>query len=351
MALTEQAPTSVVPRHTPVHVENRAYVIAEMACSHDGDADNARTIIDGAGHAGADAIQFQIWKLEDIMVRHHPAFPDVKKLELPQSAWSDLAAYVRSRWPGLSIIACVYDEESVNFAESIGVDAYKLHAADLSNPQLVTYVADTERRIDLSVGASTIAEIEAALEWIAARSSANTWLMYGYQIFPTPIDAINLHYMMKLKQLFELPIGYQDHTDAVDPGAYWIPATAIGMGADIMEKHITHDRSEKGADHESALNPDEFIRFVKMVRDIDAARGSSVPRPFTEEERRYRVYAKKSLVAGRQLRAGSRLSADDLVALRAPDLGLPPARLDELIGRPLRRDIGFQQLVGPDDLE
>ena len=127
-------------------------VIAEMACSHEGDPALARKIIDGAGAAGADAIQFQIWLARDMMVPQHPAFATLNRIELSRQVWSELAAYVRQNYPQLQIIACVYERASVDFAETLGVDAYKLHSADLSNPYLVQYVAATGKRIDLSVG-------------------------------------------------------------------------------------------------------------------------------------------------------------------------------------------------------
>ena len=137
---------------------DHVYLIAEMACSHEGDPKLARKIIDGAGQAGANAIQFQIWLLKDIMVPHHPDYERVKRIELPHEAWADLAAHVPDRYPEMQIIACVGERSIVDFAESISLDAYKLHSADLSNPYLVKYVAGTGKRIDLSVGASWIAE-------------------------------------------------------------------------------------------------------------------------------------------------------------------------------------------------
>lgn len=328
-------------RHT------RTHIIAEMACSHEGDPALARKIIDGAGLAGADSIQFQIWSLKDMVVPHHPDYPMLTRIELSRDVWRGLANYVREKYPAMQIIACVYERGSVDFAESIAVDAYKLHSADLSNPMLISHVAHTNKRIDLSVGASTNEEIQSALEWIGGR---DTWLMYGYQGFPTPTDAINLDYMMKLKQLFELPVGYQDHSDANLPGAFWLPAAALGMGVDVLEKHITHDRSYKGIDHEAALNPDEFARFVEMVREIEAARGHSTPRSFSPQEVKYRKYSKKSLVASRDLPEGHPIATDDLLFMRADSLGLPPDQTERLLDRKLRRPIAAYHLVTEDDL-
>ena len=199
----------------------------------------------------------------------------------PEHSGRSYRKYVHNSYPQMQIIACVYEPGSVDFCQSIHVDAFKLHSADLSNPYLVKYVAATGKRIDLSVGASTLDEIETALEWIRAISSAPIWLMFGYQNFPTRIDDVHLRYLAKLKQLFELPVGYQDHSDADTESAFWLPAAAVGMGVTILEKHITHDRSCKGIDHQAALNPDEFARFVTMVREIESALGVSVPKPFS----------------------------------------------------------------------
>lgn len=329
----------------------KTYIIAEMACSHEGDTDLARKIIDGAGKAGADAIQFQVWVLKDMMVPNHPDFERVSKIELSQDEWSGLADYVRKNYPAMQIIACVYERQSVDFCVCMGVDAFKLHSSDLSNPFLVKYVAKTGKRIDLSVGASTIAEIQTAVEWIRSTSNSEIWMMYGYQNFPTPTDAINLNYMMKLKDLFGLRTGYQDHSDGASETAYWLPAAAQGMGIDILEKHITHDRSKKGIDHEAALNPDEFARFVQMVRIIEDAKGISILHGFSDEEIKYRKYSKKSLVSSRDLPRGTTIVENDLTFMRAETLGLPPDQADHLIGRVLKRDIPAFHLVGEDDVE
>ena len=326
------------------------HIIAEMACSHEGNPKLARTIIEAAGVAQADAIQFQMWNLGRMVVPHHPDYPMLQQIELSPATWKELADFTRDRFPQMQIIACVYETSSVDLGESIGVDAYKIHSADLSNPFLIEYVAKTGKRIDLSVGASTIVEIQTAVDWIRNAGNDLLWLMYGYQGFPTPTNAIHLDYMKKLKELFELPVGYQDHSDGESDAAFWLPAAAVGMGIDIIEKHITHDRSFKGIDHEAALNPDQFTRFVAMVRELEIARGSSLPRPFSPHEEKYRRYSKKSLVAARDLPPNHTLTLDDLSYMRADKLGLPPDQASSLVGRATRRAIAAYDLISGDDL-
>jgi N,N'-diacetyllegionaminate synthase len=315
-----------------------------MACSHDSEPSYAKKIIDAAGKSGANAIQFQIWLADDLMVPYHSQFDFHKNLELSRDEWKELANYVRSRFPSMEIIACVYEKNSVDFSESISVDAYKIHSSDLSNEMLLKHVARKGKRIDLSVGASTISEIEDALETIRKVSNVDVWIMYGIQNFPTPSDEIHLAYMMKLKKLFELPIGYQDHCDGDSEAGYWLPAAAIGMGVDIIEKHITHDRSFKGVDYEAALDPDQFKKFAEMVREIDAARGISIPKPFTEAEQTYRRYAKKRLVAGKDIKAGEKIVEDDLLFMRAEELAMTPDQANLLIGKKATKDIKKYEL-------
>src|SRR5690606_7966440 len=157
-------------------------------------------------------------------------------------------------------------------------------------------VAQTGKRVDLSVGASSVDEIVQGMEWLAAEGCDDVWLMYGYQSFPTPTSDINLARLLTLCSLFERPVGYQDHADASLPAPFWLPALAYGVGMDNFAKHVTHDRSKKGLDHQAALNPDEFVQFAEMLRTLHQAHGTGVPRPFTEGEQTYRRNARKSLV-------------------------------------------------------
>lgn len=322
-----------------------------MACSHEGDAALAKVIIDAVGKSGAQAIQFQVWQASDLMVPYHSDFPRHEQIELSRPEWSELAHYTRTNFPDLEIIACVYERASVDFCEELGVDAYKVHTSDLSNRLLLEHVAQTGKRIDLSVGASTLGEIQDGIERIKATGNSNIWLMYGMQNFPTPPDEIHLSYMNKLKALFELPVGYQDHCAGGSEEGLWLPAASIGMGIDIQEKHITHDRSFCGVDHEAALNPDEFSQFVRMVRQIDSAKGISTPKPFSEEEHKYRRYAKKRMVASRNIAAGTTIGETDILFMRTETLTMTPDQVDTLLGKTLKKDLKAFEAFLPSDID
>jgi len=342
----------MLKKHAEDLSKNVTYIIAEMACSHEGDPELALKIIDGAGRAGADAIQFQIWSLLDMVVPHHKDYDLLSKIELSQNDWQGLAEYVRKNYPNMDIIACVYETKSVDFSVSMGADAFKIHSADLSNPSFINHVAQTGKRIDLSVGASTLDEIQTAIEWIRnIHKKITIWLMYGYQTFPTPTEAINLSFIKKLKQLFELPVGYQDHSDGDSEVGFWLPAAATGMEVDCLEKHITHNRGFKGIDHQAALNPDEFKKFVAMVRELDAAKGISVPRPFLKQESSYRKNSKKSIVASLDIKRKTIIKESDLIYMRADKLGLPPDQAYRVVGRKAKHDINHYNLIKEDDVQ
>lgn len=326
------------------------HIIAEMACSHEGSPDCGRTIIERASQAGADSIQFQIWKLDEMVVPHHEKYDLLSEIEMSYDQWRGLAEHVWAQDHVMDIIACVYEQHSVEFAKDLGVEAYKIHSSDLSNPHLLKRVAGTGKRIDLSVGGSTLDEIQTAIQWIRGASGSDIWLMYGYQDFPTRPDDVHLDYMMKLRDLFELPIGYQDHSAGGSSEGYWLPAAAVGAGVDVVEKHITHDRSFQGIDHEAALNPNEFEEFARMVRQVEAAKGESAPRPFSEEEKAYRASVKKSVVASQNLFEGKTLTEEDLAFRRTDELGMFPDSVNELIGKTLNRSIEAYHLIQPGDV-
>lgn len=327
------------------------HIIAEMACSHDGSAELAHTIIDGAGQAGADAIQFQIWQPENQMVPVHPSFPLLKQLELSATVWTELRDYVRRHYPAMEIVACVYDKDAADFAFGLGVNAFKIHAADITNPELLEHVAAKGKRIDLSVGGSSLDEIAQAIHAIRRTSDIPIWLMYGIQNFPTDTGAVHLAFMRKLADLFELSVGYQDHTLAEHPGAFWLPAAAIGMGIMITEKHITHDRSKKGADHQAALNPSEFKTFVEMVRTLEQSLGLSTPRQLTPDDLKYRTYSRKSLVALQAIEAGQTIHGDAVGARRVVATGVAPSDKVRVVGRKARRLIRQFEPIMDSDIE
>ena len=171
--------------------------------------------------------------------------------------------------------------------------------------------------------------------------------MYGLQSFPTDIKDANLAYMSKLKDLFELEVGYQDHCDGDSEAGFWLPAAAIGLGVNIRKTY--HNRSFKGIDHQAALNPDEFDKFAKMLQCIKDGIGRSTPSEFSDAELQYRKYARKSVVLI-GICPGGEYFLSDLNLLRAPQNGISPAAIDDLIGKKLLTNRSMFDLVSLKDL-
>lgn len=306
-----------------------------MACSHEGDVDLAKYIIKSAYEAGADAIQFQIWQRELIMSPSHPDYGILESVQLSQSDWASLIDFTRTTCKGMSVIACIYETSSLYFCNDAKVDAYKIHATDINNLHFLRKVGEREKRVDLSIGACTTEEIETAITLLKENGCPEVWLMYGLQNFPTPPKDIDLKLMMNLGAKFNVRVGFQDHTAPEDISAYTLPAAAIGLGCDVIEKHITHDRSKKGIDHQAALNPDEFVTFVKTVKDIDLTLSGGEMRDMTEAELQYRKYSSKSIAANADLKAGTIIDETCLKIIRTPDLGINPSLWDDIIGKKL----------------
>ena len=325
------------------------YVIAEMACSHEGNCDIARHLVDVAADSGSDAVQFQIISVDDYIVPQHPDYGLYCRLEFKPEEWRGLFRHAQQR--GLAVFAAAYDRPSADLASACGVDAYKLHSADLSNPYLTQYIAAKGRPVTLGTGGSTIGEIADGIQMLREAGAPGIILMHGFQNFPTRWEEIHLRYMASLKRLFNVPVGYQDHTDGESELGFVLPMVAVGLGANVLEKHFTHDRSQKGVDHESALNPDELKRFVQRVKEVDAAMGQASPHPLSSEEQKYRTYAKKSVVAARDIRAGETISAEMLVFKRSKPPGLAPILGGRFVGQVARRDIAVHTNVTEDMLE
>ncbi len=313
---------------------NSPYVIAEMACAHDGSTENAWSIIKGASQAQADAIQFQIWQPTECVSPDHDDFELLKQIELGYDQWATLIRKTRDENRQIEIIACVYGVESARFAAEQGITTFKIHTSDLSNPVLLDECARLGSRIDLSVGGSYDEEIQSAVNCIRENRDCQIWLMYGIQLFPTPIEDINLQRMKHLAKKFDCPIGFQDHSDPESADAFAIPSAAVASGINIIEKHITHDRSKKGIDSQAALNPDEFIEFVRTMRNT-AAFSRSQCGDLSDGEKKYRQYSKKQILASRLLEVGHILEPGDLLFSRPAnwnDEGIQPSESNDVIG-------------------
>ena len=320
------------------------FIIAEMAWSHDGSIEKAKRIIRGAAEAKADAVNFHITSMKDYMVPRYTGgkgrivegrdaqhiYDRLCKINLSREAWKDLFGYARGR--NLLISAMCNDLASVKFASQLGPDIYGIHSACLAEERLMTEVAARQKPVFLKVGGTYLREIERAVLLTQKAGNHDIVLMHGFQNYPTKLREMHLRYIQSLKQIFSLPVGFADHVDGGSELALVIPLVAVALGANVIEKHITHDRSVKGIDFESALDPEGLKRMIQNLREAEKAFGSSAARPLSRAEAAYRQTAKKRTVARSTLEKGERITRDNMTFKRS-DEGVYPDESQYLIGR------------------
>lgn len=325
------------------------YVIAEMAWSHDGSVDLAKKIVADAASAGANAISIHITQMPDYMVRHYgtgpgrvsagketrPIYDYLVDINPSFEAWREVVSVARAH--KLDLLVMPNDMASLKFAGELDPAAYVLSAACFEELDFIEAVGQRRKPVYLRVGGATLGEIETAVN-LLRRSGCAITLLYGHQNYPTRIEDTNLNFLTCLKNTFGLPVGIADHIDADDDFASIAPLLAIPLGVTCIEKHMTHDRSRRGEDFESAVNAGELRQLVERVRKVERALGMPHAVGLDESSAAYRKNSRKRLVAARDLKAGETLTSDALIAKRSDD-GVSPSFKANLVGRVVRRAV------------
>ncbi len=314
-----------------------AFVLAEIACAHEGSVAIMKKMIEAAKNADVDAVKIQIFMADQLVTHDHPQSGLYRKLELTREEWSEVFGFAKSM--KMQVLADVFDNESLNIAEENGVISYKVHSTIISDAGLLRDISRTSKPILLSTGGSTQEEVEDALAIIRKEGNDNVIMICGYQGFPTKIEESHLNMIPALHEKFGLPVGYADHCDAEDSMAVILPMVAVSMGACLIEKHITLDRSQKGIDYYSSLNPDELKTFTAKVREVEMAFGKGEFQKFSKEEEEYRKGMKKYIVAGRSISKGKTIEENDIAFKRTTSPGLQSNLTARVIGKKATEDI------------
>lgn len=351
-----------VPHAKVLHIGDRAigagqpcFVIAEIGNNHNGDFDRAIALVDAAVASGADCAKFQMRRLEEVYRGKSLAGKEddlsveytldlLRRFELTTDQQKRLSEYCRQK--GITYLCTPWDPTSVRILDSFGVAAFKVASADLTNLPLLGVMAETGKTLILSTGMSVIAEIEAAIEFLKMRGSAFA-LLHCQSTYPAAFHNINLRFMKRLQELHPF-IGYSGHERGTA-----VTNAAVALGACIVERHITLDRTMEGPDHAASLETSEFTALVSGIREIEAALGPDrrfVERPLSQGELINRENLGKSLVAARDLPAGHVLTAGDFL-VRSPGQGLSPIYLEKLLGRSTRRAMEVDDYFFASDLE
>jgi N-acetylneuraminate synthase/N,N'-diacetyllegionaminate synthase len=319
------------------------FVIAEAGVNHDGKLGQALQLVDAAAEAGADAVKFQLFRVEeqisgvaptaDYQQKHTGATTMTEMAKSYDLAWEahrEIAAHCRMR--GIVYMASCFDPQAVDFYLGLGGLAIKVGSGEITNLPLLGHMARTGRPVLLSTGMSTLEEVAAAVDHLRRGGDGPLALFHCTSNYPTAPAAVNLRVIQTLAQAFGVPVGFSDHTSGSA-----VASAAVALGACMIEKHFTIDRGLPGPDHAMSLDPGELRQFVTSVREAEAALGSGIKYLQPGEAEVQRV-ARRSLVSTRLIRAGERLD-ESSIALKRPATGIAPHLLASVCGRIAAVDI------------
>lgn len=324
--------------------DHPCFVIAEAGVNHNGDVDLAKRLVETAARAGADAVKFQTFSADRMVTADAPKAgyqiqatgaeesqrDMLRRLELSADAHRELVGHCRRH--AIMFLSTPFDEASADMLEILGVPAFKISSGEITNLPFLAHVARKGKPMIISTGMSTLEDVRAAVRAVLEEGGKAFALLHCVSCYPADPADVNLRAMATMGSTFQVPIGYSDHTRGND-----IALAAVALGACILEKHLTLDRSLPGPDHRASAEPHELADLVRGVRAIEAALGSGEKRPAAAEAAVAAV-ARKSLVARRDIPAGS-IVTETMIAVKRPGTGLPPALRAQVVGRRAKQDI------------
>ena len=324
------------------------FVLAEVASAHGGEADRALRMLESAFKMGADGIKFQLFRSNLLVVRRHPGRKDFDQIELSEKEWRKVLREAKAS--GLTVLVEPFDLPSLRVAQDESADGYKVHSTDMENPDFIRAVGAAGKPVMFATGGVPEDAVREALELAGA---VPVGLLHGFQTFPTPIEEIRFRELASWKERYRVPIGFLDHTDGGSAFALVAPALAVSYGADLVEKHFTLDRSEKGFDYQSSLNPEDFYRMVELLRQAERAQGDG-PAAASDGAKRYHRLMARSIVAGQLIPRGEVLTGE-MLAFKRTDVrfepGYPPREAHRVIGRRATRPIQADETIREEMLE
>ncbi|MBO6805956.1 N-acetylneuraminate synthase family protein [Thalassospira sp.] len=324
-------------------------VIAEFANAHQGKVEKAEEMVRRFSDVGADALKFQIYFAEELLTIHHRRYEHFKKQAFNEEAWARLLPLAKHH--SVNVYCDVFGHKALEIAVKYGADGVKLHASDLGDLTLVAKAASLPGKVFLSAGGALIRELDEAVELVVAAGKRPV-IMHGFQAYPTRLEDTGLARMDWLIDMYgaNCDIGFADHIAGDDPFALCLPVHALGRGAKVIEKHVTLDRSEKGVDYYSSLEPDEFKQMMMWVRSCEAAVGAT-PTSLSDAELHYRSTVKKHWVAARDFPVGHTLRPGDIVMKRVEQSPSDPLRETQLIGRKIVCEVKKDEIVTREQIE
>lgn len=333
------------------HIKNKVFIIAEAGVNHNGDINLAKKLIDKAAEAGVDAVKFQTWKTELLVTKEakqaeyqisntkkeESQFDMLKRLELSYNEFSELKTYCDTK--KILFLSTPDEIESANFLCSLQ-NIFKIGSGELTNKPFLKHIGSLKKQVILSTGMGNLKEIEDALKVLvdSGTNKEDITVLHANTQYPTPMEDVNLNAMLTIGKKLAVKIGYSDHTLGIE-----VPVAAVAMGATIIEKHFTLDKTMKGPDHKASLDPIELTEMVKAIRNIELALGSNIKTPSKSESGNLEI-VRKSIVASSPIKKGELFTEQNLVAMR-PGTGISPMKWDEVIGTKSLKDYKEGELI------
>lgn len=326
------------------------YIIAEAGVNHNGRLDLALQLCDAAKEAGVDAIKFQTWKTELIISKNtemadyqkknlgndDSQYDMLKKLELSYDNFRLIKDYCDNI--GIQFLSTADETESLDFLCELGMPLIKLGSGEITNIPYLRYCAKKNMPLIISTGMCNLSDVATAFDVLTEAGAKDITLLHCTTNYPCPKDEVNLRAMQTMKDAFKCKVGYSDHTMGTE-----IPIAAVAMGAEIIEKHFTLDRSMEGPDHKASLEPQELKYMVDCIRNIEVALGDGIKRPNVSEVKISKVVL-KSIVAKSPVKKGDTLTPDNLAIKRAGS-GIPATYWDIIIGTKALRDFDIDEPI------
>jgi sialic acid synthase SpsE len=328
---------------------DKPYIVAEVNTSHFGNLETAKKMITKAKEAGCDCVKFQSWSAETLYSKTYYDENPIAKRFVEKFSFSDeeLTEVVEySKNSGIAFASTPYSRAEVDFLlEKCNVPYIKVASMDLNNYPFLEYIARSGAPIVLSTGMGELEEIHRAVETIDNAGNKNICLLHCVSIYPPEVSTIRLRNISGLRKEFpDYPIGFSDHSIGTE-----MPSAAVALGACMIEKHFTLDRTKIGMDNQMAMEPEEMALLVENCHNVQVALGD-VGRVVLPAEMEQRKRIRRSIIVTKDLKAGAKLTADDLDVKR-PGTGLPPDKIGVLVGKTLLRDIERDTLMTEADIE
>lgn len=327
---------------------NKTIIIAEAGVNHNGDIETAKRLIDVASDAGVDYVKFQTFKAEKLVspsaqkakyqIENDTSKDDsqlkmLKKLELSDNDHKELISYCKSK--NISFFSTAFDEEGISYLSSLNFDMFKIPSGELTNYPYLKAIAKTGLPVILSTGMANLDEIEKSINVLVSfgTKKREITVLHCNTEYPTPMIDVNLKAMLTIKEKLGVSIGYSDHTLGLE-----VPIAAVALGAKIIEKHFTLDRSLKGPDHKASLEPNELKEMVIAIRNIEMAISGNGLKVASLSEKKNIHIARKSIHLSKDLKSGSIINEKDIISLRPGD-GICAMNWENVIGKQVNKDL------------